>query len=131
MPPVCVHRGIWVAPTLEPQVCRVGSTYDWATLDQDPSARARDELEGQLNSFMRVPYAVIDHQAAVRPILAGLKPRIGLHPEHARLGYFNGLGSKGSLLAPWFAQCFSRFLMDGTPLPAACDIATLSSGKAD
>ncbi len=122
VPPQCLHRGIWIAPTADPEVFRIGSTYDWENLDQEPSASARTEIERKLKEFLHVPYTVLDHQAAVRPIITESKALIGLHPEQERLGYFNGLGSKGSLHAPWYAQCFTDFLVHQTPLPEDLDI---------
>ena len=122
VPPRCLHRGIWVAPTAEPDVFRVGSTYDWETLDQVPSPSARAEIERQLQAFFHVPYTVLDHRAAVRPIITQSKALVGLHPEHERLGYFNGLGSKGSLHAPWYARCLTDFLVHEAPLPGDMDV---------
>jgi glycine oxidase len=122
MPPLTFHRGIWIAPTGAPDVFRVGATYDLKTLDQMPTRAGRAELEGKLQAFLRVPYAVIDHQAAVRPIIYLSKPLIGLHPDHDRLGFFNGLGSKGALLAPWFAHCLTQHLVNGAPLPDDADV---------
>jgi glycine oxidase len=117
LPAVTLHRAIWIAPTADAQVFRVGSSYDWDTLDHIPSASARAEIEAKLQAFIRVPYSVIDHHAAVRPILVDIKPAVGLHPRLPRLGYFNGLGSKGSLVAPWYAQRFAQFLLQHVPLP--------------
>jgi glycine oxidase len=127
LPPVALHRGIWVAPTAEPDVFRVGATYDWENLDGVPSAAARTEIEDKLRAFFRVPYRVIDHQAAVRPIIHESKARIGLHPAYPRLGYFNGLGSKGALHAPWFAKCFADFVVNGVALPEDVDLGSLVS----
>ena len=122
VPPQCLHRGIWVVPTSEPGVFRVGATYDWRTLDQVPSISGRAEIEDRLAAFFQVPYTVIDHKAAIRPIIRESKALMGLHPLHNRLGFFNGLGSKGSLHAPWFAGCFAAHLVNGAPLPPAFDL---------
>jgi glycine oxidase len=124
VPPQCFHRGIWIAPTAEADVFRVGASYDWARLDQVPDEGARADIERKLQAFWKVPYRVLNHEAAVRPIIAESKPVMGLHPEHTRLGYFNGLGSKGSLHAPWFAQVFARHLVEGEALPADVDLRT-------
>ena len=122
MPCQALHRDLWVAPTATPDVFRVGSTYDWATLDQVPTVTARDQIERKLQAFLRVPYSVLDHQAAVRPIIQFSKGVMGLHPQHQRLGYFNGLGSKGALQAPLFARDFAACLIDGAPLPDEQDL---------
>jgi glycine oxidase len=122
MPPDCLHHGVWVAPTEDADVFRVGSTYEWEGLDQGPSLAARMDIEQKLQAFIRRPYAVIDHQAAVRPIIQESQALIGMHPVHQQLGYFNGLGSKGTLYAPSLAQCFTDFLVSGTPIPEALNV---------
>jgi glycine oxidase len=121
-PQQCLHRGIWIVPAGEPETFRIGSTYDWENLDGVPSHAARADIESKLRAFIRVPYTVLDHQAAVRPIIRESKAMLGMHPAHDRLGFFNGLGSKGSLHAPWFATCFTDFLVNGTPIPAEFDV---------
>lgn len=122
VPPQCLHRGIWVAPSRDPDVFKVGSTYNWETLDQVPDDAARAQIEHKLQEFCHVPYTVTSHQAAVRPIIDESKALIGYHPQHERLGYFNGLGSKGSLHAPWFAHRLTEFLIHATPLPEESNV---------
>ncbi len=122
-PQKCLHRGIWIVPAADDGVFRVGATYDWAALDGVPTQPARAEIERKLQDFIRVPYTVIAHQAAVRPIIRESKALLGLHPQYPRLGFFNGLGSKGSLHAPWFAERFADFIVNGVALPADCDVA--------
>ncbi|MDB5306425.1 MAG: bifunctional tRNA ((5)s(2)U34)-methyltransferase/FAD-dependent cmnm(5)s(2)U34 oxidoreductase [Gemmataceae bacterium] len=97
-----VHRGIWLAP-LGGDVFRAGATYDRADLDPVPTRRGREEICTRLREFLRLPFEVIDHSAGVRPIVEGGKPILGIHPEYRQLTYLNGLGSKGALLAPFFA----------------------------
>jgi glycine oxidase len=98
-----VHRGVWLAPQGD-GVFRAGSTYDRDRLDGTPTARGRDEICSRLREFLRLPFDVIEHRAAVRPVVAGNKPVFGFHPEFSQLAYFNGLGSKGALQAPHFAD---------------------------
>lgn len=122
VPPRTLHRGIWVAPAGLDDVFAVGSTYEWDNLDQVPTAAARAEIEAKLNEFLHVPYTVLEHRAAVRPIINESQALIGLHAQHRNLGFFNGLGSKGSLLAPWYARHLASHLVEGTALPGALDV---------
>ncbi len=123
VPAQSLHRGIWLAPTADPDIFSVGSTYDWKRLDRQPDPAARREIERRLKEFFHVPYTVLEHRAAVRPILSESKVLAGLHPGEKRLGFFNGLGSKGALQAPYYARCFTDFLVRQTPLPEAVDVA--------
>ncbi|MBP3960297.1 FAD-binding oxidoreductase [Gemmata sp. G18] len=109
-----IHRGIWLAP-IGNEVFRVGATYTWEPLDSAPTTEGRAEIESRLRAFLRLPFEVLDHNAAVRPVIDAGFPVLGRHPEHPQLAYFNGLGSKGSLLAPFFAdQLASHLCGEGT-----------------
>lgn len=122
LPAHSLHRGIWLAPGADSQVFRLGASYDRASLDEVPNPEARAVLEEKLKAFFDVPYTVVGHSAAVRPIIRESKAVIGFHPVHRRLGFFNGLGSKGSLHGPWFAKQFSTCLVTGSAVPAAFDV---------
>ena len=104
-----VHRGVWLAPQ-GGDIFLAGSTYDRDRLDGTPTARGRDEICSRLRKFLRLPFDVIDHRAAVRPVVAGNKPTFGVHHEYPRLAYLNGLGSKGALQAPYFADLLASRL---------------------
>ena len=96
-----VNNGHWLTPA-GPGLWRFGATYSWGNLSNTPTDEARVELTAALKEMVNRPFEIVDQRAAVRPILAGQKPWIGLL-DGSRVGVFNGLGSKGSLMAPHFA----------------------------
>ncbi|MFO1006349.1 MAG: FAD-dependent oxidoreductase [Planctomycetaceae bacterium] len=116
-----IHGGVWIAPA-GLGLSRVGATYDWAQLDSGPTPQGRESLVTSLGRMLTAPLEIIDHQTAVRPILKQLNPVIGLHPHIPQLGYMNGLASKGSLQAPFFARQFARHLVMNTPIEREVDI---------
>lgn len=107
--PRVVHRGAWLAPA-GAGVFRAGATYTWDPLDTRPTPEGRTEIEAKLRAFLRLPFEVLDHHAAVRPVIDAGFPALGRHPDLEPLAYFNGLGSKGSLLAPHFADQLAAHL---------------------
>ncbi len=121
-----IHGGVWIAPlgpsAGQPNCYRVGATYDWDRLDSGPTPEGFGVLITSLEKLLDVPFTIIDHQSAVRPILKQLNPVIGLHPLYPQLGYFNGLASKGSLQAPFFARQFASHLVQQTPLEREVDL---------
>ena len=119
-----VHRGVWLAP-VGSDVFRVGSTYTWEPLDALPTPEGREEIETKLRAFLKVPYEVLDHRAAVRPVIDAGYPVLGRHPERPQLAYFNGLGSKGSLLAPFFADQLAAHLCGEGQIEEAVNVARL------
>lgn len=114
--------GHWLAPTRTPAVYRFGATYSWDPLDNTPTTAGRQELEAKLRALIRLPFEVIGHDAGVRPIVAGRRPVIGLHPTNPRLAVFNGLSSKGSLTAPLVAEMLAAHLCDGSPIDPEVDV---------
>lgn len=102
-----IHRGLWIAPIGEERFL-VGATYDRERLGNEPTAAGREELCRQLRALLRRPFEVVDHKAAVRPILQSKQPTCGWNAGCPRIGWFNGLASKGSLQAPWYATEFAR-----------------------
>ena len=116
-----IHRGIWLAP-LGNDLFKAGSTYEWNPTDSLPTPHGRDEIIGRLCQFLRLPFEVVSHEAAIRPIHRNQYPVVGLHPVHSQLGYFNGLGSKGSLHAPFFARHFAERLTEGGAIDPDVDL---------
>ena len=101
--------GVWLLPVGDSQF-RCGATYDWGCSDSTPTPEGRKLIEKRLGRFLQLPYEVIDHQAAVRPVVRKSRLLCGMHPAHDRVGFFNGLGSKGVLNAPFFARNFADYL---------------------
>ena len=89
---------------------KVGATYEWVDLTIHPTEKGKSELIDKLKKVIRAPFDIIDHQAGIRPTVLDRRPLIGLHPKHPAVGIFNGMGTKGVMLAPYFAKQFSLFL---------------------
>lgn len=116
-----IHGGIWIAPVRAASstgLYQVGATYDWSNLDAGPTLEGRQQIEERLRAILDRPFRVVDHVAAVRPILRQPFPIAGRSAENPQLAFWNGLASKGSLQAPLFAQQLARHLVEGkSPTP--------------
>lgn len=112
---------IFIVP-LEDDLCWVGSTSRFEYDGPEPTAEKRQYLESELNRVLTIPFQVIEHQAGIRPTVDDKRPMLGLHPEHSQLGVFNGLGTKGASLAPFFAAQMSGFLLEKNELDEEVDI---------
>ncbi len=105
----------------------VGATNDWNNIDDIPTAENRKYLEDRLQSFLKVPFEVLEHKAAVRPTVKDRRPYLGLHPKYPQLAIFNGLGTKGASLGPYWAQHFSDFLCGHSEIDSQVDIQRIKS----
>ncbi|RYY86624.1 MAG: FAD-binding oxidoreductase [Chitinophagaceae bacterium] len=115
-------KGFMLAPLPVQGTFWAGSSYAWENLDSGPSEAFLARTTQLLESFLRVPFKVLQHKAAVRPATVERRPFVGLHPMHPQIGIFNGLGTKGTSLAPYFASQFTNHLVHGAPLTPEADV---------
>ena len=94
----------------------VSGTYHKNDLSYEITEKARKELTDKLNKVIKLDYEIIDQRAGIRSATLDRKPYIGLHPVFPQLGLFNGLGTKGLSLAPYFAKHFYEYLEFDQPL---------------
>lgn len=116
-----LSKDIFVLPLGESKY-RVGSTYKWEYNTEDPEYTGREEIEKKLSKLITCSFSICDHKAGIRPTVKDRKPLIGLHPTKNKVGIFNGLGTKGVTLAPYFAYHFVEFLEDNKPLDKNVDL---------
>ena len=123
--PIIFNRGVFVIP--QGDTCKVGSTYDHQDMSDTPTENGRQTLKQKLAQLLTVPYAILDQWAGVRPATRDRHPLIGNHPEHEPLAIFNGFGTKGVSLAPFFAQHFVHCLTKNQPLDESVDVSRFYS----
>lgn len=100
----------------------IGSSYKWDYKDQQPTAEGKSFLTDRLNDFLKTPYEIVEHRSAVRPTVKDRRPFLGVHPEFENLFLFNGLGTKGTSLGPFWAKAMQEYLTEDKPLDTAVDI---------
>lgn len=111
-----------LAPLPEANLYWVGSNYENRFTDAGPTEAFRKGTEHHLKEWLKVPFTVVDHKAAIRPATVERRPFAGLHPEYAAIGILNGMGSKGTSLAPYFAHQFVQHLLYGHPITPEADV---------
>jgi len=90
---------------------KVGATYRWDELNWETTESAREELLAKFKKIIPVIPEIISQKAGIRPTMHDRKPVVGFHPEYPQIGIFNGLGSKGVLLGPYFARQLADYLI--------------------
>ncbi|MEZ4720319.1 MAG: FAD-binding oxidoreductase [Flavobacteriales bacterium] len=101
---------------------KLSSTCSWKELDWNSTSEAEKELCSAFKEVYDCNYEIVDRAAGLRPTVADRRPYLGEHPEHRGLYIFNGLGSKGVMLAPYFSQHLVDHMLDGKPLIPEVDI---------
>jgi len=100
----------------------IGATYDRKYDHEQPTEKGRQFLEERLSDILKLPFEVMEHRAAIRPTVKDRRPFLGTHPDFPSLFIFNGLGTKGASLGPFWANHMTEYLLKGQPLDGAVDI---------
>lgn len=101
---------------------RVGATFNWTEKNTIPSEEGLQELKEKLSKLLNLPYTVIEHRAGLRPTVKDRRALIGFHPKYKNIGIFNGMGTRGVLLAPYLANMFVDNIKSGADLDPEVDI---------
>lgn len=121
------NRGVYIVPGEQKDIWRVGATYCHGDFSPGTTPEGREELESKLSELIRVPYEVLDHQWGVRPTTPDHRPLLGRHPGYAPLIFFNGFGTKGVSLTPYFAAVLAEWLENKGVLNNDVDISRYKS----
>lgn len=100
----------------------VGATNEWKFTHPYPTDIQKQLIINELNTILTVPFEVIAHQAAIRPTVKDRRPFIGLHPNFPVLAIFNGFGTKGTSLIPFWAAHFTDVLLHQQKLDSEVNI---------
>jgi glycine/D-amino acid oxidase-like deaminating enzyme len=102
---------------------KFGATYNWDDFDNKPTEEGKEQLLKRAAKFINDEVVVLEHKAGVRPTVLDRRPLLGVHPEHNELAVFNGLGTKGVMLAPYFADKMVKLILDDKELPNEVNIS--------
>ncbi|WP_303918417.1 FAD-binding oxidoreductase [Draconibacterium sediminis] len=106
-----INRRVFVLPIGDHRF-KVGSTYEWKDLTDHPTEEGKNSIIDRLKELIHVDFTIEQHWAGVRPTVIDRRPVLGKHPEFDHIYSFNGLGTKGVMLAPYFATEIKKLLLD-------------------
>ena len=112
---------IFLAPMNENEFW-TGGGYQWNGLTELPTATFATEWTAKLDDLLKVPYTIIEHRAGIRPSVKGRRPLIGQHKKYKRVYLFNGMGTKGTSLAPYWAERFMDLLLHKQEISPEVDL---------
>ena len=116
-----LNKGVFILP-LGNHLFKVGATYNWDVLNDEPDENAKTELISKLKKIVPYEFEVVNHESGIRPAVIDRRPVIGSHPKHNSLLVFNGFGTKAVMLVPYFAKMLSQHLTENTPLHNETDV---------
>lgn len=115
-----INKGVFILPYNNHY--KLGATYDWDHLNETPTEKGKNELLKKASTFIKDEMVVVEHKAGIRPTVSDRRPLLGIHPVHEQIAIFNGMGTKGVMISPYFAKKITEYLIENKPLPQDIDI---------
>lgn len=119
---VIVNRGVYIVPCGK-DLWRIGSTYKRGAVIKEISPEARIELKVKLDALIKSPYDIVGQDYGIRPTTHDRRPVLGSHPKFKTIYIFNGLGTKGISLSPYFSEVLVNHIENGTIINEGVDIS--------
>ena len=91
----------------------IGSTFVWNDIEEVITPSSRKELTDKLSKIVNCSYTIVEEKAGIRPTIKDRRPVIGCLPNHRNVHIFNGLGTKGVSLTPYFSKYLVQNLLHG------------------
>ena len=107
----------------------VGATYNWEINEPIITKEAKLELIERLNAFTNFEYTIVEQKAGIRPTVSDRRPLLGRHPDHENSIIFNGLGTKGVMIAPYYAGQLVDSILEGGLIDPEVDIKRYQKHK--
>ncbi len=121
LPSQLLRDKIYIAP-LSAHSFWTGGGYQWDELDEQPTVAFRAQWQEKLNELLITDFEIVKHKAGVRPSVKGRRPLIGQHHQNKNVYLFNGFGTKGTSLAPYWAKSFVELLLNGQAISDEVDL---------
>ena len=119
---IIINRGVYIVPTAGLNEWRIGATYDNEDNDVSTTEKARAELTEKTQELITFPFNIVQQEYGFRPTTPDRRPILGRHPAMERVFTFNGMGTKGVSLAPYFSDVLTRFIENDEPINKEVDI---------
>lgn len=105
---------------------KIGATFNWKDKTLLPTPEGRQELIEKLDSFLTIPYTIVEQFAGIRPTVKDRRPLVGIHPKNKNLAILNGLGTRGVMIAPTAAKQLFNYIESGIPINSEYSIDRFS-----
>ncbi|MBI1836507.1 MAG: FAD-dependent oxidoreductase [Flavobacteriia bacterium] len=95
---------------------KLGATYVWHTNNTVLTEEGKNDLIEKAGLLTSFPFEITEHKAGIRPTSPDRRPIVGRHHIFKKFSIFNGLGTKGYLIAPKLAEEFVHFILYDTEM---------------
>lgn len=119
-----LNKGVFLLPLqlIDPKyqnLYRCGATYEWDDLTETQTEKGKNEILKKLEQFIKTDYEIIEHNVGIRPTVIDRRPIIGSNGQNVysqNVYIFNGMGTKGVMIAPYISKLFVKHFIQNQGL---------------
>lgn len=115
------QQGVFMIP-LGDGIYKIGSNFEWLDLSENPTEKGKNEILNKWLKWFSGDYKIIEQLAGIRPSSKDRRPILGQLNSFKNEYVFNGLGSKGIALAPYYANMLALNIVENSPIEKEVDI---------
>ena len=116
-----ISKGVFLLPKKTGEF-QLGSTYRWAFEHDEPERAGAEELIAKFSKWFIPAFQEVKLESGIRPATRDRRPLLGFLDKNPALLIFNGLGTKGVSLAPYWANELAQFILHQKELDPEVDI---------
>ncbi len=115
------QQGVFMLPLGDGNF-KIGSTFEWKDLSDRTTEEGKEQLLKKWQNYYKGAFTITGQEAGVRPSSNDRRPILGALDQDKKSFVFNGLGSKGVALAPYFSLQLANFITEGTAIDKEVDL---------
>ncbi len=116
-----VKEEVYIVPLTQDSTYWIGSDYAPWPDHPGPTDASKERMLSSIRKVYNGPLEVLDHIAGIRPTVNDRRPLIGRYPGKEQGFIFNGMGTKGTSLAPFWADELLSMIEQGKTLSEEVD----------
>lgn len=125
-PELIFNRGVYIVPWRD-ALYKAGATYETTNIKPEITQAGREELELKIRDLLKIEYEVVEQEWGLRPTTPDRRPILGNRPGTKNVVIFNGLGTKGVSLAPYFSAQLANWVVGRGEIQSEVNIARFKS----
>ena len=117
----CILKGAFFIIPMGNDLYKAGATFSHGDTSYTVTSKGKDQLVAAVKKMISCPFEVVDQVIGMRPTVKDRRPLLGRISESKPI-FFNGLGTRGLLMAPLLAKQLYNYAENSIPLSEEIDI---------
>lgn len=111
----CILKGAFFIIPLGDDLYKAGATFAHGDTSYTATGSGKEQLVAAVKKMISCPFEVVDQLVGMRPTVKDRRPLLGCISESKPI-FFNGLGTRGLLMAPLLAKLLYDYSENNIPL---------------